>query len=206
MSSYLEFATQVARWDEYYAAHTDFVEQVVILATKTVVEQLVVTGHSLGGIIAEEFAAHGADFNDLTRNAYTVTFGSPGSPAPAQTSRLLNFVHTQDGVALLDNAVLNREGSTIAISRPSADLSPFAEHARNLYIDSIDELSQNCNVGLSGSGVLEYWLNNKGTYLAGGTTAMGSCRRLSCGSVYQDHQYTTRPDRHNSRRDHGTFG
>jgi pimeloyl-ACP methyl ester carboxylesterase len=169
-----EFITQVARWDEYYAFHQPFVRGVLAWAAREGIDQVVVTGHSLGGIIAEEFAANDIGYNALARDAYVVTFGSPGCPEEAQTDRLLQFVHTGDPVPNFDNILINREGTTIEIQRPETVGLVFSEHDKQLYLDSINYLSENYGYFPDGAGtaVLDYWLGNgENVYVAGDVDA-----------------------------------
>lgn len=63
------------------------------------IEQVYVTGHSLGGAISEMFMGTHPDGNGITYEA--ATFGSPGANYPENTeARIIHFSHTLDPVAM----------------------------------------------------------------------------------------------------------
>jgi Ca2+-binding RTX toxin-like protein len=105
----LDLVLQVGRWGEIYDAQSGNVSAVLTWANgaaargESAFENVFVTGHSLGGVLVEEFfASDEFTSSPLARNAYGVTFGSPGSPRDAiDDSRLLNFVNMGDPVAAL---------------------------------------------------------------------------------------------------------
>ncbi|MBK9362776.1 MAG: hypothetical protein IPM99_17480 [Rubrivivax sp.] len=120
-SKMAEILSQVGRWGDYFDAHLKFVNSVVNWSNSQGY-QLLVTGHSLGGIITE-ITAKSLEDTETAENAYFVTFGSPGSPADAGTyvDRILNFVRTNDPVPRTDGLANSREGTTVSII---PDLTP----------------------------------------------------------------------------------
>jgi len=166
----LELATQIARWDEYYEAHQPFVRQLLDWGRENGIEQVLVTGHSLGGILVEQMAATDGDFSGLARDAYYVTFGSPGSTANGTGRKLVNFVHTGDIVARFDGPPLGREGTTVWIDRPEAFGRSLLEHELYLYRASVLDLQRDYKASPLGSGAaaLDYWFEGaEGRHLAG---------------------------------------
>jgi hypothetical protein len=140
-----ELLYEIGRWDEYYAAHADLVDAVAGYASRGLdggrVDGLLVTGHSLGAIVAETTgAALGSADEDLRDAASVVTFGGPGSPAEADDDvRVLNVLHTDDTIAQIADYAddlpalveaylppgfaeaveeLEREGADILVDRP----------------------------------------------------------------------------------------
>jgi hypothetical protein len=107
--------------------------------------QLLVTGHSLGGILTE-FTAASLEDAGIAQNAYFVTFASPGSPEKVDSyaGRILNFVRTNDPVPRIDNLLISREGTTVSIipnldlSVPLGSLSSLTTHDMKREVFSID--------------------------------------------------------------------
>lgn len=166
--SKLEFISQTDDWSFYYDYHKNFIKEVVNWSQSNNIEQILVSGHSLGGILAELFAADRENYPELGQNAYVVTFGSPGSPARSSDyndDRLLNVVHTDDPVASLDNPIFGREGQTIYVNIPPAfpviqEFDLFFEHDRYLYKDTASYLSDIPPTYQSdGIDVLDYWIS-----------------------------------------------
>jgi pimeloyl-ACP methyl ester carboxylesterase len=144
-----ELLFQVGAWDEYYEEHEELVEAITNFAATGLedgnVDRLLITGHSLGGILAETAAAEGLDDPTVREAASVITFGSPGSPAVVEEDvDLVNIVHTDDSVAaigdllddLSDEAALflpdnveealdelGREGEDVLVERPEGQ--PF---------------------------------------------------------------------------------
>lgn len=144
-----EFGPGVFGWDLYFAAHAQAVGAALgFAATSGTIEQVLLTGHSLGGIIAELSAARllgpQSPLADLADTTLIVTFGSPGSTESAANLNQLNFVHNDDFVAQLSAlsplfaaAGVGREGFDLAIERPEAQLPNFGPSD----LDTFDELA-----------------------------------------------------------------
>ncbi len=153
-----QVASGVRAFDLYLQAHAPVVRAALEGAAQGV-DRVLITGHSLGGILAEKVAATlllGSGFEDKT---IVVTSGSPGSDANASGLRVLNLVHTEDRVAELSTVpVLGfaaREGTDLSIDLPGVEVPPlpvldsqealvgavsdpalFAEHGVDLYLES----------------------------------------------------------------------
>jgi len=145
-----------------------------------------VTGHSLGGVLAEltaQRAVAGSDFED---GSLTVTFGSPGSSENDGAGLdIVNVIHSDDLVPLLSEkspllAFLEREGVDLVVDRPEASLeglppldTPEAlfqatqvtaykiEHQIPLYLDTAAALAENARVtpGVTDSAKSFAWLD-----------------------------------------------
>ena len=132
--SFTDFITQIGRWDDLYEAHKPAIEAVLGWAESEVADgvlpfgNLIATGHSLGGILVEElFSDPEFQSHRLVAEATGVTFGSPGSPKIAQTSRIVNFVtlgdpvpmlHSEDFFGLTPEAESKAEFAISAIATP----------------------------------------------------------------------------------------
>jgi Lipase (class 3) len=157
-----ELLHQIGRWDEYYAAHEDLVDAVEAHVAEGLedgsVDGLLVTGHSLGAIIAETAAA-GLDEGDVRDATDVVTFGSPGSPAEAPDDvRVLNVLHSDDAIAAIRDLAddlppladlflpegfaeavgeLAREGEDLVADRPEG--RPFGDGDAEVLLDIVLE-------------------------------------------------------------------
>ncbi len=134
----LEVAPGVRGWDLYFAAHQGATVAALGYAANPAngIEQILLSGHSLGGIIAEQAAARLLDsvpeFAGLGDKTLLVTLGSPGSTQVVQGVEQLNLVHTDDFVARLSDLSplfivggAAREGLDLLIDRPEARLPNF---------------------------------------------------------------------------------
>jgi hypothetical protein len=135
----LEVASGVRGWDLYFAAHQDATKAALGYAAdpENDIEQVLISGHSLGGIIAELTAARlvgeDAPFAELADRTLLVTLGSPGSTEVVEGVEQLNVVHTDDFVAQLSalsplfiEGGVAREGRDLLIERPEVTLPDFA--------------------------------------------------------------------------------
>jgi hypothetical protein len=129
--------TPIYGWDLYQAAHAGAVAKALAYAGDPAhgIERILITGHSLGGIIAELTTARVLEtpaFADLAARTQTFTFGSPGSTEAARTDAIFNLIHSDDLVArlsdlspLFEAAGIGREGRTLAMARPEGSLPDF---------------------------------------------------------------------------------
>jgi hypothetical protein len=144
-----EVAPGIYGWDLYFNAHKDASVAALAFASNPAngIEQVLFTGHSLGGIIAELTAARlvGADapFAALGEKTIVATFGSPGSTETLEGVSQLNVVHSDDFVAqlsalspLFEAGGVAREGTDLVIDRPEAVLPDFAPED----LDTTEEL------------------------------------------------------------------
>lgn len=135
-------------WDLYYLAHQDASVAALTYAATPAngIEQILFSGHSLGGIIAELTAARlvgeGAPFAGLADKTLLITIGSPGSTETVDGVEQLNLVHTDDFVAQLSalsplfiDGNVAREGVDLTVERPEVHL-PF----RPADLDTPDEI------------------------------------------------------------------
>jgi len=101
-----DLITQIGNWDNLYDSHRAAIQSVLNWAVNVPnddpFDDLVVTGHSMGGILTEFMLAdEGLSDFTLIDNATGVTFGSPGSPDKSLTDRIINFTTLGDPVAML---------------------------------------------------------------------------------------------------------
>ncbi|WP_157619685.1 DUF4214 domain-containing protein [Skermanella stibiiresistens] len=148
---YLGFST-------YYARYKPLVDAIKHYVQETAIPRVYVTGHSLGGAMAQMFMQEPGvlptDPSDPSNHRYFgVTFGSPGAPKHAADPRMFHFEHTDDRVVGLgklahsDNLPLqlkvllsifteardyDTSGQAIRKVIPGLGL-PNTEHAMDLY-------------------------------------------------------------------------
>jgi hypothetical protein len=136
-------------WDLYYAAHVNEVGAALVFAADPTsgIEQVLITGHSLGGIVGELTAARllspDKPLEPLAEQTLVVTFGSPGSTESADNLNQHNIVHSDDFVAQLSalsplfQAIgVAREGVDLQVERPEATLPDFQPE----NLDTVEEL------------------------------------------------------------------
>lgn len=145
-------------WERIFAVYHDFLERVISYAETSGVDQILVTGHSLGGALTQKFLASFVEGTSLAAKTVAVTFGSPGSE-PTDVARLssvsvLNVVHDDDYVpvrvpARTDSA---RYGDTLYIERPEG-AAPAAlaalfrvEHRQETYLDTASVVANGLDV------------------------------------------------------------
>ena len=158
-------------WDLYYAAHAPLIEAALDYAADHDADRVLVTGHSLGGVLAELTAQRAVAGSGLEDGALTVTFGSPGSSENGDAGLdIVNVIHSDDLVPLLSEkspllAFLEREGIDLVVDRPEASLeglppldTPEAlfqatqnaaykiEHQIPLYVDTAAALAESARV------------------------------------------------------------
>ncbi len=121
-------------WDAYAAAHAPLVIAALQYAADPAngIERILLTGHSLGGIIAEQLTHAVVAATPLAAITETVTFGSPGSRGTSGFDDMLHLVHSDDFVARLSDLSplfaafrVAREGVDAIVDRPEATLPPF---------------------------------------------------------------------------------
>ena len=96
--------------DAYYNSLFDFNQAIYeyVMQSTNNIEQVLVTGHSLGGSAAQNFMI---DYSSLSSKFIGITFGSPGSGSPGSNivmplpkDRFVNIQHNGDPVPLLGKA------------------------------------------------------------------------------------------------------
>lgn len=121
-------------WDAYAAAHAPLVVAALQYAGNPAngIERILLTGHSLGGIIAEQLTHAVVALTPLAAITETITFGQPGSRGTSDFADMLHIVHSDDFVARLSDlsplfAVfgVRREGVDVPVDRPEATLPAF---------------------------------------------------------------------------------
>ena len=141
---------------EYFDAYRNFLDAALQYAAANGVSQILVTGHSLGGVMAEWFAnEYALEVSVLELPVSIATFGSPGTDittAPtALAQSIVHFGHTGDQIFEHQGLVggflngLVREGTSIEIDLPNVDPNDsrlnFFEHDMFLYQRSAPALA-----------------------------------------------------------------
>lgn len=138
-------------WDLYAAEHAEASASALDVALDPTngIEQILVTGHSLGGIIAELSAVRlmgpGQAYETLANRTLVATFGSPGSTESAANLNQVNIVHSDDLVprlsdlsSLFGGGDAAREGVDIVVERPEATLPDFEPNDLNGLRELLD--------------------------------------------------------------------
>lgn len=134
-------------WDIYHAFHAPAVRTALAQAAAegSGIEQILITGHSLGGILAELATARilVEEFPELVDRTITSAFGSPGSTGDASGAQVLNLVNSDDLIARLSELSplfqangAAREGRDLAIDRPEGELPDLAPED----LDTVEEV------------------------------------------------------------------
>lgn len=151
-----QFAT-VNNQSGYFASYSGFLAATLLYAgdPHNAITELVITGHSLGGVMAEWTAErYSAAIASLELQSLIVTFGSPGTnittPASELAQSILHFGHTGDPIFQHQGVIgsflngLVREGMSLQIDLPNVDQNDsrlnFNEHDLFLYERSVPAL------------------------------------------------------------------
>ncbi|WP_198368526.1 lipase family protein [Roseomonas rosulenta] len=149
-------------WDELWADFKNFMDAVMAYAEDADFEQLIVSGHSLGGGLLQTFYhdyIYGGQNQFSADNTLAFTFGTPGSNQSTvadwenqninkEDVRIVNIIHDEDPVAgregdfFGDDAVLY--GTDVIIERIeglNGLFDPFEEHAMGLYVQSAGSIA-----------------------------------------------------------------
>lgn len=135
-----EVIYQLGHRDEYFDSHKKLITSALDLIDELKIEQILVTGHSLGGVLAEILATTYLENNEeLRKMTKIITFGSPGFWKSVNNAvDIINILHDDDEVVALGAPV--RAGVDIRVERGNAvDDQGWSfpdEHAMSLYIDT----------------------------------------------------------------------
>lgn len=177
-------------FNNYYNQTATFVTSVADAAINGLtaygqVDQLLVTGFSLGGILAESFAARVTDQqSELSEKSAIFTFGSPGSPDFAQGGQIINFGHDDDPISIGSalSPALDPEGASVLVERPEAGgrLRGLltAEHDRALYADTAVAISNFLEIDAGRFGLSELSLSQVASEYRFGVGTNSFDRRL----------------------------
>jgi hypothetical protein len=145
LASYLNLLTAAgigSFQDHYDAVHPIITQIQEFLRKAPDVEQVLLTGHSLGGALTQ-YAAPDLAVGVPT---YAITFGSPGgnSNLSPGATKSLNIVHTEDPVGMLSGTFgLERAGTTIYVERGGSSILPdFTEHSKINYEDTVQSFER----------------------------------------------------------------
>ena len=110
-------------WDTLYAKYSALVNAFDSYVSKNGIEQVLVTGHSLGGELAEEYMKNHSGDQYL---AYT--FGSPGSASSGSDSRMLQFAQPDDPIvnSSLGVDASSRTGQVFLCGKPDTLINNHA--------------------------------------------------------------------------------
>lgn len=128
-------------WSRLFNTYEDFLEKVTGYAEQGGFEQMLVTGHSLGGALAQKFFINDIAGTALADQSAIITFGSPGSndEQPTSTLPILNVVHDDD---LVPNQPFGeRYGADLFVERPEKLFFSLVEHEREFYLDTAERFT-----------------------------------------------------------------
>lgn len=161
-----ELIAQASNWDRYYAAMWPIIEEALQIADQSDIEAFLVTGHSLGGILASHFAIDPRTWN-LESKTSIVTFGSPGVISPPSGANsphsVTNFVHTEDRIAtdLADITAFSRLGLDVEIESDFVETQSTSEslkvpHDMRGYRDTLNSFVVNKDISTIFSNFVQF--------------------------------------------------
>ena len=137
-------------WASIFCTYTEFLNKATKYAEDAGFQQILVTGHSLGGALAQKYLAEYIENSEIfnSTNSIGITFASPGSEAYKDFRLpILNIVHDDDftpSSSAFPGIV--RYGKNIIVERPELDgVLPnlAAEHSIVLYTDTANRIFVN---------------------------------------------------------------
>ncbi len=129
--------------DEYYAKFQPLLDAVQSYVATQGIDQVLVTGHSLGGAMAQRFMLETAASNTKYSAA---TFGSIGYDSAGNDPRMVHFEHTDDIARIIQDPRTELQGEVVRISSVVSEASVIplsgreAEHSMILYLDTLANL------------------------------------------------------------------
>ena len=138
-----DIAGGLTSWDPYYDEYVSFIARAadLLIEAGSNITKVLITGHSLGGAMAELLLADWIDDDRVVG----VTFGSPGVEADIDSlgiDRLLRIEHSDDIVVDLAQEVVGWPGGNseldTRIDRLEGSISSLTEHRMKLYRDSVE--------------------------------------------------------------------
>lgn len=105
-------------FDKHYANFKPLIEAVkkYVEDAANGIDKVVVTGHSLGGAMAQLFLNE-----KLAVPVSGYTFGSPGADKARKEAKLINFAHTNDVVPALGSIKDDRSGGVVTVDKNGLD-------------------------------------------------------------------------------------
>ncbi len=124
-NDYFPFEKHYADFKPLIAAVKDYVAD-----EKHGIDKVMVTGHSLGGAMAQLFEGE-----SLEVDVSGITFGSPGSQKPPSDAKLINFAHFMDAIPTFGELFGNkRAGAIVTMDKAFTDAT--TPHEIEYYIKS----------------------------------------------------------------------
>lgn len=124
--------------ENYYAKFKPLLDAVESYAATQGIDQVLVTGHSLGGAVAQRFMHETAVSNPKYAAA---TFGSIGYGSARNDLRIVHFEHTDDIARIIQDPTTELQGEIVRISSGVSERSGrIAEHSMSLYVETVTNL------------------------------------------------------------------
>jgi hypothetical protein len=124
-NDYFPFEKHYADFKPLIAAVKDYIADAA-----NGVDKVIVTGHSLGGAMAQLFVGESLDVD-----VSGITFGSPGTEKPPSDAKLVNFAHFLDAIPIFSELYGNkRAGGIITMDKAFTDAT--TPHEIEYYVKS----------------------------------------------------------------------
>ena len=128
-------------WQQLGEVYSQFISEVLDYYDRGGFEKLIVSGHSMGGALAQTFMVnYASDARISGTDVFIGTVGSPGTHHHFDFEGwdIVNVVHNDDAVPSGPPAVFGttRSGNTLFVERPEAAATSLVEHDQALYLES----------------------------------------------------------------------
>lgn len=151
------------------------------------IEKVLISGHSLGGAMAQLFTAENIGVYDVN----TFTFGSPGADQGNWSSSTSNFIHTLDPVPPAGGLAgyLQAGGRVYMHSVEASRINPLSQHDMGIYVNDTRRLVDFANDPLS-----PLWKTALGESVTSNTPYTGPDVQIMLGTDAPNYMFASSAD------------